>query len=66
MDSVGARDLIHIMAQWLACMFLYRRFAGTLTAASARLEAGVVRNTSPQWTCTTYSLPVSRRTHEGS
>ena len=45
MDSVGARDLIHIVAQWLACTYPYRRFAGTLTAASARLEAGVVRYT---------------------
>jgi hypothetical protein len=45
MDSVGARDPIYIVAQWLACMFLCRRFAGRLTTATARLEAGVVRYT---------------------
>jgi hypothetical protein len=45
MDSVGAQDHFHIVAQWLACMFLYRRFAGRLTTTTARLEAGVVRYT---------------------
>jgi hypothetical protein len=45
MDSVGAQDLILIVAQWLACIFLYRRFADLLAEAYARLEAGVVRYT---------------------
>ena len=45
MDSVGAQDLILIVAQWLVCIFLYRRFADPLAEAYARLEAGVVRYT---------------------
>ena len=43
MDSVSARNLIPIVAQWLACMFPCRRFADTLANACARLGAGVVR-----------------------
>ena len=40
----------------------YRRFADILADACARLGADVGRYSSSQWTCTTYSLPVSRRT----
>lgn len=42
-DSVGTREQFSIAAQWLACTFPYRRFAGILTDACARLGADVVR-----------------------
>lgn len=42
-DSVGTREQFSIAAQWLACTFPYRRFAGILTDACARLGANVVR-----------------------
>src|SRR5262245_59003900 len=62
-DSVGTRDKFSIAAQWLACTFPCRRFADILTDASARLGADVARYTFiVVETCTTYSLPVSRRT----
>jgi hypothetical protein len=41
-DSVGTRDLFSIAAQWLACTYPDRRFAGTLAGACARLGADVV------------------------
>ena len=41
-DSVGTRNLFSIAAQWLACMYPYRRFADTLADACARLGADVV------------------------
>jgi hypothetical protein len=42
-DSVGTRDQFSIAAQWLACTFPCRRFAGILANACARLGADVVR-----------------------
>jgi hypothetical protein len=42
-DSVGTREQFSIAAQWLACTYPYRRFAGILANASARLGADVVR-----------------------
>jgi hypothetical protein len=44
-DRVGTQDNKTYVAQWLACVFPYRRFADTLTDACARLEADVVRYT---------------------
>jgi len=43
-DSVGTQDLLSIAAQWLACTFPCRRFAGILTNVCARLGADVVRS----------------------
>ena len=40
---VGTRDLDYFAAQWLACMFPCRRFAGALTDAVARLGADADR-----------------------
>ena len=42
-DSVGARNLFSIAAQWLACTFPCRRFADILADACARLGADAVR-----------------------
>jgi hypothetical protein len=42
-DSVGTREQFSIAAQWLACTYPYRRFAGILANDSARLGADVVR-----------------------
>ncbi len=42
-DSVGTRNQFSIAAQWLACTFPCRRFAGILANDSARLGADVVR-----------------------
>jgi hypothetical protein len=42
-DSVGARDWFSIAAQWLACTYPDRRFAGALTDACARLGANADR-----------------------
>lgn len=44
-DGVGTRDRIPIAAQWLACVFPYRRFADILADACARLGADVARYT---------------------
>jgi hypothetical protein len=44
-DSVGTRNQFSIAAQWLACTFPCRRFAGILTDACARLGADVARYT---------------------
>src|SRR6266481_615661 len=60
-NSVGTRGLA-FAAQWLAYALPYRRFVGLLTDANARLGADVDRYSFIVWTCTTYSLPVSRRT----
>src|SRR5208337_5050462 len=49
-------------ARWLAYMLPCRRFADVLADACARLGVDVATPSS-QWTFTTYSLPVSRRTH---
>src|SRR4029450_4762388 len=38
-DSVGTREQFSIAAQWLACTYPYRRFAGILADDSARLRA---------------------------
>ena len=62
-DGVGTWNQFSIAAQWLACTFPCRRFA----RASSRMPAhgsGPMWFAIPssQWTCTTYSLPVSRRT----
>ena len=61
-DSVGTREQFSIAAQWLACTFPCRRFADILADACARLGPMWIATPSSQWTCTTYSLPVSRRT----
>ena len=45
LDSVGTRNYPSFAAQWLAYAFPCRRFADTLTDASARLGADVVRYT---------------------
>ena len=42
-DSVGAQNLPHFVARWLACTLPYRRFACVLADADARLGADVVR-----------------------
>lgn len=42
-NGVGARNCCSFAAQWLAYALPYRRFAGTLAGAAARLGAGVVR-----------------------
>jgi hypothetical protein len=42
-DCVGTPGSITFAAQWLACTLPYRRFAATLTSASARLGADVDR-----------------------
>jgi len=42
-DSVGTRNQFSIAAQWLACTFPCRRFAGILAGACARLGANVDR-----------------------
>jgi hypothetical protein len=55
-------DHFSIAAQWLACTF-----PADASPTSSRMPAhGLgpmwVATPSSQWTCTTYSLPVSRRT----
>jgi len=45
LNSVGARGKVSFAAQWLAYTLPYRRFAGTLADACARLGADVVRYT---------------------
>jgi len=42
-DHVGTWDYLAFAAPWLAYVLPYRRFAITLTSASARLGAGVDR-----------------------
>jgi len=42
-DHVGTRDYLAFAAPWLAYALPYRRFTDTLTDASARLGADVVR-----------------------
>jgi hypothetical protein len=42
-DGVGTRNYDTFAAQWLAYAYPYRRFAGVLTGAGARLGADVVR-----------------------
>ena len=49
-------------AQWLACAFPCRRFADTLAVPAHGSGPMWFATPSSQWTCTTYSLPVSRRT----
>jgi len=51
-NNVGTRVYNAFAAQWLAYTLPYRRFAVVLAGGRARIG-----------TCTTYSLPVSRRTH---
>ena len=41
-NGVGTRDKNLYEAQWLACVFPYRRFAAALTGDCARLGADVV------------------------
>ncbi len=43
LNSVGTRNYTTIAAQWLARTFPYRRFAGRLAAADARLGVDVAR-----------------------
>lgn len=40
-NSVGTRDIMAIVAQWLACALPCRRFVATLTNGNARLGADV-------------------------
>ena len=42
-NNVGTRNYRPFAAQWLACTFPYRRFAGPLTRTDARLGASVGR-----------------------
>ena len=42
-NNVGTRNCRPFAAQWLACTFPYRRFAGPLTRTDARLGASVGR-----------------------
>ena len=64
MNNVGTRIDNDFAAQWLAYTLPYRRFADVLADACARIGGDVeIATPSPQWTFTTYSLPVSRRTH---
>ena len=44
-NTVGAREIEFFAAQWLACTLPYRRFAGILADACARLGADVIRYT---------------------
>ena len=65
-NGVGTRDYRPFAAQWLACALPCRRFAGTLAGdrRTARGRCGSLL-LHRRWTCTTYSLPVSRRTTVG-
>jgi len=45
MEYVGIREINDFVAQWLAYMLPYRRFAAALTDDHARLGADVVRYT---------------------
>lgn len=49
LHGVGASDYMHYGAQWLARVCPYRRFAGTLTSATARLGVGVACWAFPVW-----------------
>ena len=62
-NNVGTRVSNAFAAQWLAYTLPYRRFAVILAEDCARIGATWVATPSSQWTLTTYSLPVSRRTH---
>ncbi len=61
--SVGPRNEFPFAAQWLAYALPCRRFA-RVVADDATQGSGpmLIATPSSQWTCTTYSLPVSRRT----
>ena len=61
-NRVGARDINSFAAQWLACTLPCRRFADTSRMPAHDSGPMWFATSSPQWTCTTYSLPVSRRT----
>lgn len=45
LERVGTWDKNHIVAQWLACTYPYRRFGDALTNTAARLGANAVRYT---------------------
>jgi len=62
-NGVGTRDHNDFAARWLAYMLPCRRFADILTDVCARLGADVDRYSFIAVDFTTYSLPVSRRTH---
>jgi hypothetical protein len=62
LNSVGAWDRVAFAAQWLACTLPCRRLADLLADVCARLGPMWFATPSSQWTCTIYSLPVSRRT----
>ena len=64
-NGVSTRNMNLCGAQWLAYVLLCRRFAVALTGDRARLVVDVDRYSS-YWTCTDYSLPVSRRTAKDS
>ena len=61
-DSVGTRKQFSIAAQWLACTFPADASPTSLRMPAHGLGPMWVATPSSQWTCTTYSLPVSRRT----
>ena len=61
-NSVGTQDNSHFAAQWLAYAFPCRRFADILADCPHGSGPMWFATPSSQWTCTTYSLPVSRRT----
>ena len=62
-NNVGTRVYNAFAAQWLAYTLPYRRFAVILAEDCARIGGDVGCYSSSLWTLTTYSLPVSRRTH---
>ena len=62
LKRVGTQNFTFFAAQWLAYTLPCRRFVPILADDNARLGAEVGRYILPRWTCTTYSLPVSRRT----
>ena len=61
-DSVGTRNQFSIAAQWLACTFLADASPTSSRMPAHGLGSMWVATPSSQWTCTTYSSPVSRRT----
>lgn len=62
-NNVGTRNHDYFAAQWLAYALPCRRFPPRSRPTHGS-GPGWVANPSPKWTCTIYSLPVSRRTRK--